>query len=102
MTYLFTTVASDSSWSGTGDVGDVSFSWLSSDWLGICGLFWFVAFVGVASSLFIQEGLSLRFVSVTTGHLEGFLLLLGAVPSPFKCASLWWAYSKGEEGADFI
>ena len=40
-------------------------------------LFYFVAFVGVAFSWFIQEGLSLRFVSVTTGCLEGFLVLSG-------------------------
>ena len=36
-----------------------------------------IALTGVAVSWFIQEGLSLRFVSVTTGSLEGFLVLSG-------------------------
>ena len=39
LTYLFTVVARDSSWSGTGYLGDSSCSWLSLDWLGISVLF---------------------------------------------------------------
>ena len=65
-------------------------------------MFFLVVLIGVEVSWFIHEGLSFRFVRVTTGGLEGFLVLSGLSLALFNVLPWGGANAKVGLGGNFV